>query len=410
MRRVVVVAVVGLLSSLFGCDCTNQVGIPPADVECTADADCLSGFCRDGACLTGLPTEGEGDEGEGEGEGEPGEGEGEGEPEASFVIAPTSLALPAAAIGQSSTGTAQIVNTGDVTLTVTSVTSSNAAFVVTAPANGATVTASSSLPLDLRFTPTAAGPSSSTITVTAGGTARTMTASSSATQTLEDGALLFSAGPDDAGVGLPACECSTAISPANVDVVYAAAGGTCRKPANIECGVSDSCAACSLGTQGSARWRSGRTETPRQGDVAWIVDEEIVHQGAGGDGDFVLSAVLVDDCTTTVASIGQASNETCCNFIDCQGGALACYPYEAPVSCALDCDGFVGLAMSQDCMARGPVLVRARLDVGDGPRDFCLTMTEGQTAEIARVRRTAGAFSVTSVGAVVEVADGAACP
>ena len=165
-----------------------------------------------------------------------------------------------------------------------------------------------------------------------------------------------------------------------------------------------------LGAQGSARWRSGRTETPRQGDVPWIVDEEIVHQGAGGDGDFVLSATLVDDCTTTLASIGSSTNHTCCAFFDCPG-AQACYPYQQPASCSTDCEAFVTFASSQDCMARGPVLVRAKLDVGAGAREFCVTLSDAQSAEIARVHRGAGTFSVTSVSNdVVEVAPGAACP
>ena len=409
MRCVVVAVVVALFG---GCDCTNQVALPPAR-ECVSDLDCASGFCRDGACLTGLPTEGEGEpsEGEGEpgeGEGEPGEGEGEVD-DVAFVIAPTTLALPPALIGQSSTGTAQIVNTGDVAVTLTALSSSNVVFAVTAPAVGARVDPSSSVTLELRFSPVSSGASSSTITVTGGGVSRTLVVSSSATQTIEDGALVFSAGPDDDGVGLPACGCSTAVSPANVDVVYEAAGGSCRKPSNLQCGVSDSCAPCSLGAQGSARWRSGRTETPRQGDAPWIVDEEIVHQGAGADGDFVLKATLVDDCTTTVASIGSSTNHSCCAFLDCPGDQ-ACYPYQAPASCSTDCQGFVTLAMSQDCMARGPVLVRAKVDVGDGARELCLTMNEGQTAELARVRRTAGSFSVTSLGGVVEVAAGAPCP
>ena len=72
------------------------------------------------------------------------------------------------------------------------------------------------------------------------------------------------------------------------------------------------------------------------------------------------------------------------------------------------------IAESQDCLARGPVLVRAKVDVdGEGsglPREFCLTMSDGQSAEIARVRRNAGAFSISSVGAFVEVAAGAPCP
>jgi len=404
--------VVAAVAALSDCDCTNEVGLPPTTPECTTNLDCsFNQVCTAGVCEGGLPS----DEGEGdlavEGEGDLAV-EGEGDVDTGFVIAPTTLTLPSAAIGSSSTGSAQIVNTGDVAITLSDIRSSNVAFVVTAPSVGSVVGVDGSLSLDLRFSPTAAGAASSTITITAGGGSRTLTVTSSAAQAIEDGALQFSAGPDDAGLGLDGCICKASVSPANVDIAYASGASTCRKPSSIACGVNDSCVPCNLGAQGEARWRSGRTEQARDGDAPWIVDEEIVHQGAGADGDFVLSATLQDDCTAALGSIGRATNETCCGFIDCgAGNANACYPYSEPVSCVTDCSAFVAVATNDgECMARGPVLVRARVTLDGDERDFCVTMTQGQTVEVARVRRTAGAFAITSVGAVTEVAAGGACP
>ena len=68
------------------------------------------------------------------------------------------------------------------------------------------------------------------------------------------------------------------------------------------------------------------------------------------------------DSSPTVGSIGRATNETCCSFVDCQGGDFACYDYQAPVSCTLDCAGFVDEATNDGgCLNRGPVLVRAKI-------------------------------------------------
>jgi hypothetical protein len=280
MRAAFACLVVGGLAGGGGCDCAGVAGVPPKTAECTSTVDCdLNQLCREGKCEGGLPVEGEGEVSEGE----EGEGEGEGEDDNGFVIAPTTLALPAVNLGGSSTGSAQIVNTGDVALSITSVTSSNAVFAVTGPAAGTSVGRDGSVALDVRFTPTAAGAATATLSVLAGGVTRTLSVSSNAVAPIEAGALQFAAGPDDAGLGLDACQCKAPISPANVDITYQSGATTCRKPANIACGVSDACAPCSLGAQGEARWRSGRTEQPRQGDAPWIVDEEFIHQGAGAD-------------------------------------------------------------------------------------------------------------------------------
>jgi hypothetical protein len=412
---VVTVATIVAGVAVGSCDCTGNVAPSSRDAGvgfCVDSSDCsFNARCVDGVCEAPLPVEGEGEGAEGEGaEGEEGEGEeGEGEgADTGFVIAPPDLILPPAAVGATSTSTAQIVNTGDVTVSITSVSSNNAAFRVDAPAVGASVAAANSISLVVTFAPTTAGAQSATTTVVAGGTTRTLAVSSSTPQVVADGALLFSAGPDDDGLGLAACECKAPVSPANVDVRYEAAGGSCQKPSNIGCGISDSCAPCNLGAQGSARWRSARTEQPRQGDEPWIVDEEVVHDGAGADGEFSLRAVLVDDCVATVGSIGRATNDTCCRFIDC-GGAFACYDWSDLPSCN-DCQGFVTSAMAADCLARGPVLVRAKVTVDDVERHFCALMTEGDNVEVARVRRTAGAFSIVSLGNVDEVDPGDPCP
>jgi hypothetical protein len=180
--------------------------------------------------------------------------------------------------------------------------------------------------------------------------------------------------------------------------------------------LNDSCAPCDLGAQGRSRWRSGRTEQPRTNDVPWIVDEEIIHDGAGADGDFIVQVKLVDDCTTSPASILPDTNLTCCAFLDCSlgnsgPGPQACFAYPQPTSCVTDCDALMGSAQAQDCMARGPVLVRTRLSVGGRTRSLCLTMRDEQVVDVARIRRRDGLFSVTGLGAgVVEVDSDLPCP
>jgi hypothetical protein len=62
-------------------------------------------------------------------------------------------------------------------------------------------------------------------------------------------------------------------------------------------------------------------------------------------------------------------------------------------------------------MARGPVLVRARLTTDAGAREFCGTMTANQTIELARAQRRSGAFTLTSTSSqFTEVALDAPCP
>lgn len=401
---------------VYGCECVSEAAAPPPTPECAFDIDCGIGeACRDGLCVDALPIGGEGEgEGEpGEGEGEPGEGEGEGEGQSDLVVAPPSISLPETTIGVAVTGTAQLVNIGDAALTIGTITSSNGAFTIVEPAAGTALPPGNSRTLTVRFTPTVAGAASAIITVPAGASTGTLQVSGNVAAVVVDGAFVARAGPDDQGVGLADCQCSTAVSPANVDLVYEVSGGAgrCARPGNIACGVNDSCAPCNLGPQGQARWRSGRTEQARQGETM-IVDEEIIHAGTGDDGDFTVTATLVDDCTTLMGSLNQNTNHTCCAFIDCGTGApLACYPYQDPISCVTDCQAFVAFARNDDdCMARGPVLVRARLTIDGSERQFCGTMNRDQSVELARVSRRSGAFTITSVGAFAEVAPGAPCP
>jgi hypothetical protein len=423
--RPLFVAVVAASAVAVGpgaCDCSNVAHAPDAPA-CFVTDDCPDGMiCTSGSCIAPLPTGAEGEGSEGEGEGNEGEGEGEGnegegESSSSLIAAPPSLALPSTDVGAPVDGTVQLVNVGDATLTIASVASSDQRFTVSAPATGTTVGPSSSTTLAVRFVAATAGTFSSTITVRAGVASTTVAVTASATQPTVNGTLLVRAGPDDAGVGLADCACSTTISPANVDVAYVAPSTTCRKPADLSCGISDNCAPCNLGAQGRARWRAGRTEQPRasSGDVPGIVDEEIVPDGAGADGEFGVQVTLVDDCTTSPASLLHDANLSCCAFIDCSVGSSgpgpqACFDYLQPTSCVTDCDAYVSVAESQDCMARGPVLVRARVTIDDVERDLCVTMTRDQSLEVARVRRTSGAFSLTSLGTgVVEVAADAPC-
>ena len=416
---VAIAAVAVVAAGSGGCDCSN-VAYAPNVPGCFVTDDCAIGLiCSSGSCVAPLPAEGEGEgsEGEGEGEGSEGEGEGEGEGASALIAAPPSLTLPTTEVGVAVDGTVQIVNVGDAPLTITSVSSSDARFTVSSPTAGTSVGASSSATMAVRFAANAPGAFSSTITVRAGAASTTVSVAASATQPTVDGTLVVRAGPDDDGVGLADCACSTAISPANVDLAYVAPTSTCRKPSSLSCGIADNCAPCDLGAQGRARWRSGRTERPREtsGDLPWIVDEEIVHDGAGADGDFGVQLTLVDDCTTSPASLAHSANLSCCAFFDCEQndvpGPQACFDYVQPTSCVTDCNAFVTAAEAQDCMARGPVLVRARIKIDDVERDLCVTMTRNESLEVARVRRTSGAFAVTGLGAGVrEVAADAPCP
>lgn len=411
----VLVAVIGCGNA---CDCASTATVPGAK-ECTTTADCgFNEVCRDGLCVVGLPVgEGEG-EPVGEGEGEPAEGEGEGEGIVSLVIAPSPLQLAETDPGVAVEGTAQIVNVGDETVTFGAVTSSDPRFAVLVPATGAALAPTASQALTVRFTPTTAGAASTTVTVNvsspAGIAPARLTVSGSARQPVVVDSFVARAGPDDTGVGLQDCVCRAQHSPAAVRVSYTAVDSnrTCARPAGPTqaCGIDDTCSPCSLGAQGSARWRSGRTIDQGRTNETWVVDDEIVHEGEGADGDFIINVSLADDCVALLGSTQSASNSGCC-LVDCENAFFECYDYPG-TGCATDCQFVVNQATSDDeCMARGPVLVRARLTTDAGAREFCGTMTANQTVELARAQRRAGAFALTSTSPhFTEVALDAPCP
>jgi hypothetical protein len=337
------------------------------------------------------------------------------------VIAPSPLPLAETDPGVAVEGTAQIVNVGDAAVTFGAITSSDPRFVVLVPAAGTSLAATGSQALTVRFTPTTAGAASTVITVNvstpAGIAPARLTVSGSARQPVVVDSFVARAGPDDTGVGLQDCICRAQHSPAVVHVAYTAVDSnrTCARPGGPTpaCGIDDSCPPCSLGAQGSARWRSGRTIDQGRTNETWIVDDEIVHEGAGTDGDFIVNVTLADDCVALLGGQDIQTNFGCCFAADCGTGLpLACYPYVEPISCATDCRAFAQFATNDDeCMARGPVLVRARLTTDAGAREFCGTMTADQTIELARAQRRAGAFTLTSTSSqFTEVDLDAPCP
>ncbi len=404
--------------SLSACDCAGTATIPDGSA-CFTSTDCGAGFtCRDGVCIAGLPI-GEG-EGEGEAPGEEGEGEGEGEDEpVNLIVAPTTLALPQTDVGVAITGTAQLVNVGGGDVTLGSLTSSDPRFAVVSPAAGLVIARNASVALTIRFTPTAAGDAAATVTVAvavpSGSSAPVLTVSGSAPTPTVEGGFAVRAGPDDSSLGLPGCQCRPAIPPALVRVAYqAVGGGTCERPrSNLACAANDSCQPCQLGLTGAARWRAPRYEVDARTGEDWIVDEEIVHNGNGDDGDFIARVTLVDDCQALLAGNDNNTDFGCCFAVDCTSGDFDCYPYQEPISCSTDCNFFVSTSRNDgECMQRGPITVRARLTLDDGEREFCGTMTRDQTVDFARVQRRGGAFTVTQVAASFTelAAVGAPCP
>ena len=84
------------------------------------------------------------------------------------VQVPSAPAFDAACLGTSSTGTLKVCNTSLGNLVVTSITSSNPAFVVQAPSGGFPVSVSHDFcfPFQVTFTPTAAGTATADLTIT----------------------------------------------------------------------------------------------------------------------------------------------------------------------------------------------------------------------------------------------------
>jgi hypothetical protein len=226
--------------------------------------------------------------------------------------------------------------------------------------------------------------------------------------------LTITAGPELVDA-LPGCQCTAPAPAANVDLFYLAAGQTpCGKPADPSCGVNGPNCRCSLGPNlGDALWGSGRTEEPRQPGEQWIVDEQIIHQG-GGDGRFIVRARVSDDCLLSPGSTSLSANYGCC-LLDCDGTlGNACYDYsQGGTSCSLFCDVRARAVTNADCMARGPVPVRIRVESDGGnafAREWCVTLADEQGVDAIELVRTNGVYSIASVSSsVVEISPGGPC-
>ncbi len=226
------------------------------------------------------------------------------------------------------------------------------------------------------------------------------------------GRLVVTAGPELVEA-LPGCGCTASAPAANVDLSYGVAGDLCGKPTgSVECGVDGPGCRCSVGPGlGDALWGAGRAEEPRQPGEIWIIDEQIVHE-AGGDGTFVVRAALADDCQLSPGSLALSTNYACC-LLDCDGSlGNACYDYtQGGLSCATFCEAEATFATNADCMARGPTPVRVRVDDGATAREWCVTLSDGDTIDAVTVRRTSGTFSVQTVDSRArEITPGADCP
>lgn len=227
--------------------------------------------------------------------------------------------------------------------------------------------------------------------------------------------LTVTAGPELVDA-LPGCGCSAPAPASNVDLQYTSASGTCRKPADVSCGLDGAHCPCSLGAGlGAASWGGSRVEQPRQGDT-WIIDETVVHQGAG-DGLFVARATVASDCLLSPGSLELSVNHGCC-MLDCQdqiGAGHACYDYsQGGGGCATFCQAQATFATNADCLARGPVPVRIHVEV-DGAfgfaREWCLTMASGDALDVVEVQRVNGRFSIAAVDPLAsEIIVGAPCP
>ncbi|MBI1944054.1 MAG: hypothetical protein HYS27_00070 [Deltaproteobacteria bacterium] len=225
------------------------------------------------------------------------------------------------------------------------------------------------------------------------------------------GRLVVTAGPELVDA-LPGCGCTAPAPAANVDLSYGVAGDLCGKPAgSLECGVDGPGCRCSVGPGlGDALWGAGRAEEPRQPGETWIIDEQIVHE-SGADGTFVVHAALADDCLLSPGSLALSTNYACC-LLDCDGTlGNACFDYsQGGLSCATFCEAEATFATNADCMARGPTPVRVRLDDGTAPREWCVTLTDGEAVDVVTVRRANGNFAVVSVdGRAQEIVPGAPC-
>lgn len=231
-------------------------------------------------------------------------------------------------------------------------------------------------------------------------------------------------GPEDDG-SAESCVCSARVPAAEVDLVYEAVGQgvSCQKPATSQ--QIDACAfdtpGCSCPTMapfGTLHWSSARPPENVNGTI-WIIDEEVVHEGPGQNGTFELKVRLNDDCLQASASANFEALRACC-LLDCDGGVdqgdWACMNYgqNGPPDCATDCSFYAGRWARDACIDRGPVKVRAQVQIPAHTGQFrhlCTTVSGvGTTATMGTIVRTRDAMTLSLGPGVTEVAQGQACP
>lgn len=230
----------------------------------------------------------------------------------------------------------------------------------------------------------------------------------------------MSMGPD--GEPLPGCALQASaqqgghVPAANVDIAYRApTGAVCGKPQNPSCGLSGgSCSCAAFAGNGNASWTASRVETVR--GETWVVDEQVVHEGGGQDGTYRVIANLVDNCIAVPATTDYYTLKETCRWMDCENGPQACFEYWDYPICTSACEGFSSMAISQDCLQRGPARIKTTIRIWGGTTDetryFCKTLeNSGDSSEVVTLNRQGGYFTIASVApGVVEVGAGQACP
>ena len=168
------------------------------------------------------------------------------------------------------------------------------------------------------------------------------------------------------------CMCTPAgdLPAANVDLNYrvSPSGANCGKlsdPSGPDCGLDGGNCDCNLGSYGSATWRA--YTQAQVGSELWVIDEEVVHDGPGETGDFIVKANLLDDCLLGTGGASYSVLSNCCIF-DCEGtsgtaGNRACFDYSQYNVCSNDCPFFSSQASSSGCMKRGPVPIRTTVKI-----------------------------------------------
>lgn len=210
---------------------------------------------------------------------------------------------------------------------------------------------------------------------------------------------------------------SSPLPAANVDIRYRApSGAICGKPADVSCGMNGgSCPCTNLSPYGDVRWSVSRQETVN-GEI-WLIDEQVTHTGTGQDGQFQVSADLLDNCIagTPPASWQQAYN--LCMF-DCDfDGPQECFDYYRFPYCAAACQYYAS-EVARGCLIRGPIPVKTEVRIWGGATDetryFCKTLGEvdqPSSADIVTLNRQSGYFTIGSIApGVVEVSAHQPCP